>query len=135
MKSLRNTGVVFNIVGMLLTCGMMFSTTTLTGGTSDLLFTLGLYGWVLLPFVILIVLTLTIHRKGFSRAAHVAILFTSILVVVLSVLVYGESILRSESSTSALVFIFIPLYALPAIAAAYTLSWSVLRFLMPKAGA
>jgi hypothetical protein len=135
MKSLRNIVVIIIILGALVTFGIMASTTSPVGSLSDLLFTLGFYSWVGLPFVVLIVLTFFIHKKGLSPAARVAILVTSILVAVSSVVVYWASIVTSESSTSALVFIFIPIYALAAIAVVYLLAWLLLRLFMPKAKA
>ena len=96
---------------------------------------MGFYVWVLLPFAILIALTAFIHRKGLSPAARVAILLTSILVVVSSVVVYWGSIFNSDSSTSALAFVFIPLYALAAIAVVFGLSLLLLRSLMPASRA
>lgn len=119
-------------LGMLITLGIMISTTSRIGSLSDFLVTMGLYAWVALPYVVLMVLTFYIHRKGLSPAARVAILLTSILVVVSSVLVYWASIFNSESSTSALAFIFIPFYALVASAVVYVLGWLLLRLLMRK---
>src|SRR5215208_1011602 len=99
MKSLRSIGIITAIVGALATLGIMASTTSAVGSLTDLLITLGFYVWVLLPFVILIALTVYIHRKPLSSASRVAILLTSILVVVSSVPVYWASIFNSDSST------------------------------------
>jgi len=132
MKNSRNIGIVTLILGALVTIGIMISTTSPVAGPSDLLFTLGFYVWAVLPFMILMLLTAYIHRKNFSSASRVAILLTSILVVVSSVLLYWASIFNSQSSTSALVFVFIPLYSLVGIAVAYGLAWLVLKFVMPK---
>ena len=135
MKSLRNIGIITNITGAIITSGIMFSTTSAISSLSDLLITLGFYVWAILPFIVLIILTLYIYRKGLSSASRVAILLTSILVVVSSLFIYWASIFNSESSTSALVFIFIPIYALAAIAVVYGLSWLLLKGLMPKSKA
>ena len=132
MKSLKNIGIITIIIGAVVTSGIMFSTTSAVSSLSDLLFTLGFYAWVLLPFLILIILTSYIHRKGLSSASRVAVLLTSLLVVISSVLIYWVSIFNSESSTSALVFIFIPIYALVAIAVVYGIAWLLLKWLMPK---
>lgn len=125
--------MIINVLGAVVTFGIMGSTTSPIGSLADLLFTLGFYAWVGLPFVVLIVLTFYIHRKGLSPAARVAILLTSILVAASSVLVYWASIFNSESSTSALVFVVIPFYALIAIAVVYLLAWLVLRLFTTKA--
>jgi glucan phosphoethanolaminetransferase (alkaline phosphatase superfamily) len=135
MKGLRNIGLITIIIGAIITCGIMVSTTSAVSSFTDLLLTLGFYLWVILPFIILIILTTYIHRKGFSSASRVAILLTSMLVVVSSVLIYWTSIFSSESSTSALVFIFIPIYALLAIALVQGLSWLLLKGFMPKSKA
>jgi hypothetical protein len=135
MKGLRNVGLITIIIGAVITSGIMISTTSAVSSLSDLLFTLGFYVWVILPFIILIILTSYIHRKGFSSASRVAILLTSIIVVVSSVLIYWVSIFNAESSTSALVFIFIPIYALAAIALVHGLSWLLLKGFMSKSKA
>jgi len=135
MKNLKSVGIIASILGALITCGIMYSTTSAVSGISELLITLGFYVWAILPFIILVLLTLYIHRKGLSSAARAAVLFTSLLVVVSSVLMYWGSIFNSESSTSALVFIFVPLYALAAIAVVFGLAWLLLRSLMPPSGA
>lgn len=130
MKSLRNVGIIITIIGALLTFGIMVSTTSSIESLSDLVISLGFYVWVALPFAVLIVLTLYIHRKGLSPASRAAILISSVLVVVSSVLIYWASIFNSESSTSALVFIFIPIYALVAIAVVHGVTWLLLKALM-----
>jgi hypothetical protein len=135
MTNLRTVGIIANIIGALITIGIMYSTTSAVSGVSDLLITLGFYVWALLPFIILIILTSYIHRKGLSPAARVAVLLTSILVLVSSVLMYWGSIFDSESSTSALAFIFIPIYAIAATAVVYGLAWLLLKSFMPTSGA
>lgn len=135
MKSLRNIGFITSIIGALVTSAIMISTTSAVGSISDLLITLGFYIWVMFPFVVLIILTSYIHRKGLSPAARVAILLTSILVAVSSVLIYWSSIFNAQSSTSSLVFIFIPIYALMTIAVVYGIAWLLLKSFMPKSKA
>ena len=132
MKNLRNVGLIVIALGMLITFGIMASTTSAIGGLPDLLITLGFYVWAALPFIVLLALTFYVHRRGLSPASRVAVLLTSILVVVSSVLVYWASIFTSASSTSALAFIFIPILALAAIGAVYGLAWLLLKALMPK---
>ena len=132
MKNLRNIGIVTVILGALITLGIMVSTTSSVSSLSDLLITLGFYVWVVLPFIVLILLNYYIHRKNLSSASRVAIFLTSIFVVVSSVLIYWASIFKSESSTSALVFVFIPIYTLVTIAVLYGLAWLLLRLFMSK---
>ncbi|MGQ0761879.1 MAG: hypothetical protein ACT4OT_07675 [Acidobacteriota bacterium] len=131
MKTAKNTGIIIIVLAALTTVGIMASTTSTIGSFSDVLITLGFYVWVTLPYVVLIALTLYIYRKG-SEAARVAILVTSILVAVSSVVLYWSAIFKSESSTSALVFVFIPLYSFVAIAVGQVALWLVLRLLMQK---
>jgi hypothetical protein len=130
MKSLRTIGIVITITCAIATFVIMGSTTSAVGSLADILITLGFYLWVVLPFAVLIALTFYIHRKRLSPASRGAIFLTSIIVAVSSVLFYWASIFKSESSTSALVFIFIPFFTLIAIAVVYLLAWLVLRLLM-----
>lgn len=132
MKSLRNITLAINIIGAIAALGIMIFASSAIVTLSDLLITIGFCLWVILPFVVLIVLTAVIHRKGRSGAARAAILLTSILVVVSSVVIYWTSILNSESSTSALVFVVLPIYAMVATAVVYILAWLLLRLVIPK---
>ena len=132
MKNLRNIGIATITLGAVATLVILMSTTSFAGDFSDILTTLGFYLWVMLPFAVLFIATLLIDRKRFSSAAQIAILFTSILVVLSSVLIYWFSMFKSESSTSALVFLFIPLYGLAAIGIVYLFGWLLLRLLMPE---
>jgi cytochrome c biogenesis factor len=132
MNKLKNIGILTVIVGALVTLGLLASTTSAFGSLKDLIVTVGFYVWVLLPFVILLVLNLYAHRKALSSASRVAILLTSVLVVVSSVLVYWTSIFNSDSSTSALVFVFIPLLSLVAIGVGYGLARLLLGLLMTR---
>ena len=135
MNNSRNVGIIVSLIGAALTLWIMYTAASALDGAADLLISLGFYVWAILPFIILIILTSYIHRKGLSAASRVAILLTSILVVASSVLIYWVSIFRSESSTSALVFVFIPIYALVAIGVVYGLSWLLLRSFMPTSRA
>jgi hypothetical protein len=130
MKSLRTIGIVITVTCAVATFVIMGSTTSAVAGFADILITLGFYLWVVLPFAVLIALTFYIHRKGLSPASRVAIFLTSIIVAVSSLLLYWASIFKSESSTSALVFIFIPFFTLIAIAVVDLIAWLVLRLLM-----
>ena len=140
MRSLRNIGIVTVVIGALITLGIMVFETSAVNSLSDLLITLGLYVWALLPFLVLVGLTFYIHRKGLSPASRVAILLTSVAVVVPTVFIYWASLvntswisfLYSESSTSALLFLFIPLYGLIATALVYGLAWLSLKPFMPE---
>lgn len=132
MKTLKYIGIVIILLGALIALGIMDSTATPVGGLADLLITLGFYLWVILPFAVLILLTTSIHRKGLSTTSRIAIFLTSILVVVSSVLIYWAAIINSASSTSALIFIVIPIYALVAIAVVYVFALFLLRLAMPK---
>lgn len=132
MKILKYIGIIVILLGTLAALSIMDPVTSAAGGLSDLLITLGFYVWVMLPFLILIVLTSSIHRKGLSTASRIAIFLTSIFVVVSSVMIYWASIINSASSTSALIFIVVPIYALVATVVVYVLVLFLLRFVMPK---
>jgi glucan phosphoethanolaminetransferase (alkaline phosphatase superfamily) len=127
MKSLRMLGIGVAVIGAVAALGIMVSTTSAVGGLSDLAFTLGFYVWVLLPFVLLILLNSYAHRSGLSPAPRAAALLTTVVVVVSSVFIYWSSIFGSESSTSALVFLFIPLYAVVGGAVLFGLAWLLLK--------
>ena len=132
MKNLKIITLAINIIGAIAALGIMISASSAIVTVSDLLVTIGFYIWVILPFVVLIVLTVVIHRKGRSGAARAAIFLTSILVVISSVLIYWTSIYNSESSTSALVFVVLPIYAMVATAVVYVLALLLLRLVIPK---
>ena len=132
MKALKYIGIIVILLGTLAALSIMDPITSAVGGLSDLLITLGFYVWVMLPFLVLFVLTSSVHRKGLSTASRIAIFLTTILVVVSSVLIYWTSIIKSASSTSALIFIVVPIYALVATAVVYVLSLFLLRLVMPK---
>ena len=105
------------------------STTSTPANATDALFTVGFYIWVALPFLLLLTLTLSIYRKPYSRAAQIAILITSLGVTGASVWAYWTSVTDSKSSTSALVFVFVPLYSIVAGWVLYLLAWLLIRFL------
>src|ERR1051325_8721852 len=67
MKHSRNVVLIIIVLGVLSTFGIMASTTSAIGSLSDLLITLGFYLWVAVPFIVLIALTIYIHRRGFQQ--------------------------------------------------------------------
>lgn len=90
--------------------------------------------------LVVALLIIAAYLAGFIPSSETPFLFltillTSILVVVSSVLIYGASIFKAEPSTSALVFIFIPIYALITIAVVYGIAWLLLKSFMPKSKA
>ncbi len=113
------------LVGFASTLAIMLYTTS---GATGVDFTLILlYLWALLPYIVLLVLTLAIHRKAASDESRVAIFIATVAVVFLSVLSYYHATFVSVSSTSPLVFVVIPLYALAAIAIFYFVSWLLIK--------
>lgn len=133
MKNLKYIGIITIILGAIATLYVMTSTASFKGGASDLLITFGFYVWVMVPFLVLLALTSVIYRKNFTAAAGLAILFTSISVVASSVMLYWDAIFNSASSTSSLIFVVLPLYALAATAILYPLAWLVSKAFLPKA--
>jgi hypothetical protein len=130
MRLLKNIGIAVVALGVACTLAIMSYTTSWEDGVDFTLIIL--YLWVLLPYFVLLVLTVTIHRRNASDASRIAIFIASVAVVILSVLSYYHSIFVSVSSTSALVFLVVPLYALAAIAVVYLVSWLLIRFLVRR---
>jgi hypothetical protein len=127
MKLLKNLGIVVVLLGLGCTVAIMLSTTSLENGIDFTL--LLLYLWALLPYIALLVLTVIIYRRDASDASRIAIFIASAVVVTLSLLSYYHAMFVSVSSTSALVFVVIPFYALAATAIIYFVCWMLIRFL------
>ena len=127
MKHLKNIGVVLVALGVVCTLSIMAYTTPWEEGVDFII--LLLYLWVLLPYIVLLVSTVKIHQRG-ADASRIAIFIASVAVVILSVLIYYESIFVSVTSTSGLIFLALPFYALAAIAIVYLVSWLLIGFLV-----
>ena len=127
MKLLKNVGIVVILLGFGCTLSIMLSTTSLEDGIDFRL--LLLYLWALLPYIVLIGLTVMIYRRNASDASRIAIFITSVVVVTLSVFSYYHAMFVSVTSTSALVFVVIPLYALAAIAIFFFVCWMLIRLM------
>lgn len=115
MERNRNIGIIINTIGALATLGIMISQTSPIASNSELLLILGFYVWTVLPFIVLIIMTFRIHRKENSSASSKAVLRTSKVVAVSSVLLY----LAFISSRYAIMGIFIPIFLLIEIAVVY----------------
>lgn len=115
MNRFRNIGIIINTIGALVTLGIMISQTSPIASNSELLLILGFYLWTVLPFIVLIIMTLRIHRKANSSVSGRAILRTSKIVAVSSVLLY----LALISSKYAIMGIYIPIFILVEIAVVY----------------
>ena len=131
MKLLKTIGIVVVLLGLGCTLSIMLSTTSWESGIDFTL--LLLYLWALLPYIVLLVLTVIIHRRNASDASRIAIFITSVVVVTLSVVSYYHAMFVSVTSTSALVFVVIPLYALAAIAIFYFVCWMLIRLVRGRA--
>lgn len=131
MKLLKTIGIVVVLLGLGCTLSIMLSTTSWESGVDFTL--LLLYLWALLPYIVLLVLTVIIHRRNASQASRIAIFITSVVVVTLSVVSYYHAMFVSVTSTSALVFVVIPLYALAAIAIFYFVCWMLIRLMRGRA--
>jgi hypothetical protein len=131
MKLLKNVGIVVVLLGLGCTVAIMLSTTSLENGIDFTL--LLLYFWALLPYMALLVLTVIIYRRNASDASRIAIFIASVVVVTLSLLSYYHAMFVSVSSTSALVFVVIPIYALAAIAIIYFVCWMLIRLVRRRA--
>lgn len=82
--------------------------------------------YLMLPYFILWWIISKSYRIDGSRANRISIFITTILITLLSLAVSWESIYDNGSSTSALVFLYIPIYCLLLIAFAYP----VIRFII-----
>jgi len=127
MKLLKNVGIVVVLLGLGCTLSIMLSTTSLEDGIDFTL--LLLYLWALLPYIVLLGLTIMIYRRNGSDASRIAIFITSVVVVTLSVFSYYHAMFVSQTSTSALVFVVIPFYALAAIAIFFFVCWMLIRLM------
>jgi len=130
MILLKNIGIVVVALGVVCTLAIMTYTTSWEDGVD---FTIPIfYLWVLLPYVVLLVATVKIHRGSASVASRVAIFIASVVVVISSVLLYYDSMLVSMTSTSGLIFLALPLYAVAAIAVVYLASLLLIKFLVRR---
>ena len=127
MNSLKSIGIAVVILGVICTLAILVYSTSWEEGV-DLTLPI-FYLWILLPYIVLLVSTFRIHRANSSSASRLAIFICSLAVVILSVLIYYEAIFVSLSSTSALVFLLVPGYALAAIAVIYFVSSFLLGLL------
>jgi hypothetical protein len=70
------------------------------------------YLWAVLPYIIFFVVSFFVRREAASRMANWSTCITSLLLLVITLLVYIDAMFIHVSSTSCLVFIFLPLYLL-----------------------
>ena len=125
MKFLKNVGIAVAVLGAAGTLAIMFYTTSWESGIDFTL--LLLYFWALLPYIVLLALSVMIHRRNASDASRIAVFIASVTVVSLSLLSYYHATFVDVSSTSALVFVVIPFYALAATAMIYFVCWMLIR--------
>ena len=123
MRLLKNIGIVILVLGVVCTLAILGYTTSWADGV-DLILPF-LYLWVLLPYIVLLVATVKIHQRDASAASRIAVFIASVAVVILSVLIYYDSMFVSVTSTSGLIFLFLPLYALAAVVVVYLVSWFI----------
>ena len=116
MTSLRNIGIAAAILGAVGTLAIMLHAASWQVADAT---TLALLLWACLPYVVLVISNFRIHRRSPSAASGIAILAASLVVVTLSVWLYYDSVYVSTTSTSALIFLFLPGYALAATAVIY----------------
>ena len=127
MNSLKSIGIAVVILGVICTLAILVYSTSWEEGV-DLTLPIA-YLWILLPYIVLLVSTFRIHRANSSSASRLAIFISSLAVVIMSVLIYYDAIFVSLSSTSTLAFVFVPGYALAAIAVIYFVSSFLLGLL------
>ena len=122
MKNLKRNGIIAIIVGALATFTILAYQMSPSSFLMELPSYLGFYICVSLPFVVLIVMTSRINRKEDSEASRFAIFITSIIVSILSALIYWA---LSRSFGGALLIIFVPIFTLLMIAFVYGLTKSM----------
>jgi len=86
---------------------------------------------VLSPYLLLIALSFFLSKITSSQLAMISLFPTSLIYVIASVIIYYKSIFESTSSTSALVFVVIPVYSAVFIPLVYGLSF-LIAFLIKK---
>lgn len=126
MTSLRNIGIAVAVLGAAGTLAIMLHAASWQVADAT---TLALLLWACLPYIVLAISNFRIHRRGPSSGSGIAILAASLLVVTLSVWLYYDSVYVSTTSTSALIFIFLPGYALVATAVIYYVTKAVISLL------
>ncbi len=122
MKNLKRNGIIAIIVGALATFTILAYQISPSRFLMELPSHLAFYIWVSLPFVVLIVMTSRINRKEDSEASRFAIFITSIIVSILSALIYWA---LSRSFGGALLISFVPIFTLLMIAFVYGLTKAV----------
>lgn len=71
-----------------------------------------LYLWVILPYLTFFLISLIIHVRLSSPILPFATFITSILILSFTLVVYIDGMFIHTSSTSALLFLFVPFYLL-----------------------
>lgn len=77
----------------------------------DLSFDLS-YLWAILPYVTFFIISSVIHTRWLSPILPLATCITSILILSFTLVVYVDGIFIHTSSTSPLIFLFVPFYLL-----------------------
>lgn len=85
----------------------------------------GFYPWVIGPYLLLVLMFVFPLRQ--SEARSIAGCVAAILVLAFTCLFYIDAMWFSVSSTSALIFIFAPMYLLVGGLAAWGLAWLLLK--------
>lgn len=66
--------------------------------------------WIVLPYILLFIISTKSNQKSKSSIVPIASCLTALLILSFTLLVYIDSFYINASSTSALVFIFVPFY-------------------------
>jgi len=70
------------------------------------------YVWAILPYLSFYIISVYAHKRKFEPALPLATCITSALMLIFTMIVYIDGIFIHTSSTSALVFLFVPFYLL-----------------------
>jgi hypothetical protein len=95
------------MTGAIVTAGGLLYIADWSAGVSAMIFLFA--GWVMLPYVVFYKITTALYRRRFSPGLPLCAGISAILMVVIPFYLYADAMfLNNTSSTSALVFIFIP---------------------------
>jgi hypothetical protein len=68
------------------------------------------YAWAILPYLSFYIISVYAHKRKFEPVLPLATCITSVLMLMFTMLVYIDGIFIHTSSTSALLFLFVPFW-------------------------
>ena len=83
--------------------------------------------WIVLPYILFFIISTKSNQKSKSSIVPIASCLTALLILSFTLLVYIDSFYISASSTSALVFIFVPFYIVVGGPIAFYVLYSIIN--------